>query len=143
MSTTGWVIVAIVVVVIVVALVALMAWRAQHRRQMTARAHALRHEAVSRAPQIDENRQEAREAEVRAEAARLEAERAQREAEAAKTTLAQEEAAHEDKLREADRLDPAVDHRADDYEPTAPDGVSSATEEGYRPAPGGAHRAEE
>jgi hypothetical protein len=31
--------------------------------------------------------------------------------------VSQEKALHEDKLREADRLDPSVDHRSDDYDP--------------------------
>jgi FtsZ-interacting cell division protein ZipA len=141
MSTTGWIILAVVVVVVV--LVALMAWRAQHRRKMAARAQELRSEARAHAPEVGQTRQEAREAEVRAEAARLEAERAQRDADAAKTALAQQEAVHEDRLREADRLDPAVDHEADDYEPTAPDGYQSAAEDGRHPTIGGEHRREE
>lgn len=116
MSTIGWIIVAVVIVVVL--LVAFAAWRAQRRKKMAARAEELRSEARSHAPEIGQNRQDAREAQVRADAARLEAERAQRESEAAQTALAQQEAAREDRLREADRLDPHVDHRADDYEPS-------------------------
>jgi FtsZ-interacting cell division protein ZipA len=132
MSTIGWIVVAIVIVVVV--LLVLAAWRAQHRRKMTARAAGLRDEARSHARDIGQDRLEAREAEARADAARLEAERTQREADAAKTALAQEEATHEDRIREADRLDPAVDHEADGYQPT------TAADE-RRPTPG-AHRGE-
>lgn len=125
MSTIGWIIVAVIVVVVLLALA--MWWRSRHRAQLSARADELRVEARSHSSEIGANRDEAREAKLRAEHARLEAERAQRKADEASTALAQEEAAHEDKLREADRLDPAVDHRADDYDPTL----------------GGSHRAEE
>jgi FtsZ-interacting cell division protein ZipA len=132
MSTIGWIVVAVVIVVVVLALLAL--WRAQHRRTLAARAQTLREEARSHAPEVGQNRLEAHEAQVRADAAHLEAERARRDAEAAKTALAQQEAADEDRIREADRLDPAVDHEADGYRPTA--------EEDRPPAPG-AHRGEE
>lgn len=137
MSTIGWIILAVVIVVVL--LLAWAVWRSQQRKERAARAESLRSEARSHASDIGPNRQEAREAEVRADAARLEAERAQRDADAAKTALAQQEAVHEDRLREADRLDPHVDHKADDYEPTAADETLS-TEEGFHPAPGGAHR---
>ena len=142
MSTIGWIVVAVVIVVVV--LVALAAWRRQHRKKMTARADALRQEARSHAPEVGENRLEAREAELRADAARLEAERARREAEAAQTALAQQEAAEEDRIREADRLDPTVDHEADGYRPTAADDHLSADEDRH-PTPGtpGAHRGED
>jgi FtsZ-interacting cell division protein ZipA len=132
MSTIGWIVVAVVIVVVVLAVLA--AWRAQHRRTLTTRARTLRDEARSHAPEVGQNRLEAREAEVRADAARLEAERARREAEEARTALAQQEAADEDRIREADRLDPAVDQEADGYRPTA--------EEDRPPTPG-AHRGEE
>ncbi|MGZ4453990.1 MAG: hypothetical protein ACXVWW_10630 [Nocardioides sp.] len=132
MSMTGWIILAVVIVVVL--LLALAVWRSAERKKRSARAEALREEARTRAPEIGSTRTEAREAEVRADAARLEAERAQREAEAAQTALAQQEAAHEDRLREADRLDPEVNHKARDYEPTPPSTGTSST---------GTHRAED
>jgi FtsZ-interacting cell division protein ZipA len=142
MSTIGWIVVAVVIVVVV--LLALAAWRWQHRKKMTARAQSLREEARSHAPEVGQNRLEAREAEVRADAARLEAERARREAEAAQTALAQQEAAEEDRIREADRLDPAVDHEADGYRPTAPtvDQPGQPVDEDRHPTPG-AHRGDD
>ena len=127
MSMTAWIILAIVIVVVV--LLALAVWRSAQRKERSARAEALRAEARTSAPDIGATRSEAEEAEVRANAARLEAERAQRDAEAAKTALAQQEATHADRLREADRLDPEVDHKARDYEPTPPSsGVHRAEE---------------
>ncbi|WGL51317.1 hypothetical protein P5P86_15285 [Nocardioides sp. BP30] len=117
MSTIGWIIVAIVVVVL---LVALAMWaRSRRHQKLSARAAELRTEAQQHTSEIGSHRHQAKEASVRADAARLEAERAQREADEANTALAQEEALHEDRLREADRLDPAVDHKADDYHPTS------------------------
>jgi len=161
MSTTGWIIVAVVIVVVL--LIALAAWRAAQRKKHAARAEELRSEARSHSAELGSTRQEAQEADVRAQAARLEAERTQREADAAKTALAQEEAAREDRIREADRLDPSVNHKADDYRPTYPDtgegtdtidtteagtgtagGTSAdAADREYHPTTGGAHRAPE
>lgn len=124
MSTIGWIIVAVVVIVVLAALA--MWWRTRRQHQLSARADELRTEARAHASELAPERDEAREAKIRADAARLEAERAQRQADEASTALAQQEAVHEDKLREADRLDPSVDHKAD----------------GYHPTPGGSHRAD-
>lgn len=148
MSTIGWIIVAVVVVIVVIA--ALVAWRAQHHKKLAARADSLRAEARAHANDLGAHRHTAQEAAVRADEARAKAERAQREADNARQALAQEEATHEDKLREADRLDPSVDDKADDYQPTtelhetstdAADTTGTTT----RPATGsaGAHRAQD
>ena len=59
----------------------------------------------------------AREAELEAERKRLEAERAEAEAERARQGHLQEHAKIEDQVREADRVDPDVDHRSPDYVP--------------------------
>lgn len=47
-------------------------------------------------------------------------------AQGARESLAQNEAQQEDLLRKADEVDPAVDHRADDYSPTTPTGTTAA-----------------
>lgn len=152
MSTTGWIILAVVIVVVL--LLALAIWRSMRHKARSAQAEELRSEARSHSAEIGTSRAEAKEAEVRADAARMEAERAQREAEAAQTALAQEEATHEDRLREADRLDPSVNHKASDYQPTAPETVDSdgtggtqATDAeshgGAYHSTGGAHRAQD
>jgi hypothetical protein len=67
---------------------------------------------------LDADRQ-ARDAEANAARARAEAERAERQAAEAGRARDMERAAHEDQIREADRLDPDVDHRSDDYVPDA------------------------
>jgi len=139
MSTTGWIILAVVIVVVL--LLAFAMWRSARRKERSARAEALRAEVRTSAPEIGATRTEAQEAEVRADAARLEAERAQRDAEAAKTALAQQEAAHEDRLREADRLDPEVNHKAPDYAPTPP--TDDVADGPVIQTNAGAHRAED
>ena len=90
MSTTA-LIVLIVLVVLVAALIgwALTMTRTRHRTQ---EAHGLRTEASRQAVDVA--------------GARTRAEVAEQEAEAARRELAQSEAAHEDTLRDADRLDP-------------------------------------
>jgi hypothetical protein len=59
---------------------------------------------------------EAKEAEARAERLRLEAERAQESAAQARQGYDVEQARVEDRIREADRLDPDVDHRTRTYD---------------------------
>jgi hypothetical protein len=125
MSTIGWIIVAVVVIVVLAAVA--VGWRSRRRSRLGERAVALRAEAHEHAVGIDASRHEAREAAVRADEARVAAEDAQRQADTARLALAQEEATQEDRLREADRIDPTGD---------------AATEAEAPPAtPGGAHRA--
>lgn len=121
MSTLGWIILAIIVVVVVVALVLIArSLRGRKLHQRASQASELRQAAHHKAPDIAESRQQLGEAETQAAAARMQAEKAEREAHAARDALAHDEAHQENLLREADRVDPAVDHRADDYRPTAP-----------------------
>jgi hypothetical protein len=82
-----------------------------------ARAAELRNKAAGQATGLQESELQDSEAEAEAERKRVEVERAEREAEQARQAQAQEQARHEDRVREADRLDPDVDHRADDYRP--------------------------
>jgi FtsZ-interacting cell division protein ZipA len=141
MSTIGWIILAVVIVVVL--LVALAVLRSVRRKERAAKAEELRSEARTHATELGSTRAEAKEAEVRAEAARLQAERAQHDADAAKTALAQEEATHEDRLREADRLDPSVNHKAADYQPTTTDAVEGEEPRRAYHSTGGAHRAQD
>ena len=159
MSTTGWIILAVVIVVVL--LIALAVWRSMQRKKHAAQAEELRSEARKHAADLGPSRQEAREAQLRAEAAQLAAERAQRDADAASTTLAQQEAVREDRIREADRLDPSVNHKASDYQPVDPDmtgddtsasgettggmrAADTSTDRDYHPTTGGgAHRAQD
>lgn len=109
----------VALVVLALLVVGLLAWAArkkkkeQQRREDAERAQRLRAEADQRANVIPEARLEAEQAELEAEQVRLEAERQQLEADRAraradeaKTGLAHEEAAYEDRVREADRVDP-------------------------------------
>lgn len=117
-----WVLVAIVVVVALVA-VALMASKrrgsakVEHRRH---EAEQLREDAVAGASGLTSSRAEAQEARAEAEAARARATQAERGA-------AMDEATVEDRVREADRVDPDVDHRSDDYRPETPGPRGDAT----------------
>lgn len=120
MSSTT-VLVIVLVVLAVLALGAALASLARRRRQERRRSQAegLRRDASGDSTGVAHAQVEAREAEARAERKRLEAERAEAQAAEAHRGAQMERARHEDVLREADRLDPEVDHRADDYRPTA------------------------
>jgi len=145
METIVWIVVAIIVVLAVAALVAAFLRKKQaekrteqHRRQ----AEHLRHEAVSNVDRIDHTHLEAKEAEARAERARLEAERAQAEAAEAQRAVDMERATYEDRIREADRLDPDVDHRSRSYsdDPYLTDSHSSSDVQDTEPHQDDRHR---
>ena len=117
--STGTIVLIIVIVLVALALVGLAAWMSarKKREQHHARAENIRHEAVADASGVQESEVRAREAEARAEQARLQAQRAEEEAARAHQGVSQEQALHEERIREADRLDPKVDHRSDGYTP--------------------------
>ena len=112
----------IIVVVLVVALAAAAFFIRQRNQQANiARADQLRQQAASQAQATIAPAQErAAAAEAEAEEARARAEQAEREAQEARTAAQQVEATHEGQVRAADRLDPRVDHTADDYAPQVP-----------------------
>ena len=116
-TTTTVIVVAVVVVLLIVAVAALLAARRKktHRREQAAEVRA---EAATHTGTISSTREELAVAESRADMARVEAERAEREAAEARRELDMDRALQEDRVREADAIDPDVDHRADDYEPT-------------------------
>lgn len=134
-SIWPWIVLAVIVVIGVALVVVTM--NRHKAEQNRARAADLRNEAAGQAGGLQEHELRAREAEAQADRKRVEAERARQEAEAARQAQAQEEALHEDRIRQADRLDPEVDHRADDYEPTTARQPEPGT--GEDPT-GGAHR---
>lgn len=117
--STGTIVLIIVIALIVVALIGLAAWLSakKKREQRAAQAESIRHEARSEASGVRESQVQAREAEAKAEQARLEAQRAEEQAARAHQGVSQEQALHEERIREADRLDPRVDHKSDDYTP--------------------------
>jgi Flp pilus assembly protein TadB len=110
-----WVIVIVVVIVIAALAVSLAGKRRTEQHRV--RAEELRQDATAQASGLTESQREAEEQRAKADLAKAEAERAQEEAATAEQSHQVEQAGYEDKLREADRLDPAVDHKAGDYEP--------------------------
>jgi FtsZ-interacting cell division protein ZipA len=116
------IIITIVVIVLAILLIGLIVSMVRKRNAETNRAHAeqLRTEAATQAPTVSDSQRQAEAAEAQAQVARAEAERAELRANEAQQGAQVDQARQEDALREADRLDPDVDHRADDYRPTTP-----------------------
>jgi FtsZ-interacting cell division protein ZipA len=112
-------IIGILVVVAVLLLLGLIWTSIKRKRDQVGRERAqeLRSEAAGTV--LDQHEQEARARQVQAEAQRAKAEADQLEVQAAKeqTAYDQTRAQREHAVREADRLDPDVDHRSDDYAP--------------------------
>lgn len=116
-TTTILTVIAIIVVLAIIGLVTLSMRRRTHRDNAV-RATQLREQADARAAaEIPDALARATTTEAEAERARREAQRAEERAGEAKQDLTQQQAAHEDQIRAADRLDPAVDTKAADYSP--------------------------
>src|SRR5207342_2720570 len=101
--STSTIIVIVVLAVLLLLVIGVVAFlmnkrKAEHNR---AQAELLRTRAVTRTGDLTE---------AQAQIARAEAERAEERAAQAKQGHLMEEAHHEDQLREADRIDPDVDH---------------------------------
>ena len=112
----------IILIVAAVLIVAALVWKAmQSKRDQQARVRAdeLRSQAANTAGVHEEEAARAREAQAEAERARARADRLAAQAREQQTAYDQSRAQHEDHIREADRLDPDVDHRSKDYAPTA------------------------
>ena len=119
-ATIVWIVVVVIVVIALAAIIAAVARRKRLESKRTT-AQAIRQEtATSGAEDTARARVEAQEAQARAARARLEAERAEAEAAESHRGAQVEEAKYEDRLREADRVDPDVDHTRDDYQPLRP-----------------------
>ena len=115
-STIIWIIVIVVIVLILLGLLASMMGKRRKERDR-GRAEEIRTEATGRAASAQDSQLQAQQAEAEAERKRIEAERAATQAAEARQGADVERARHEDQIREADRLDPDVDHKAADYEP--------------------------
>lgn len=105
----------ILIVILVLVLVSASRKKAANRD----RAGELREEAQAGAAGIGASRDDAELARARAEEARREAEQAEVRAAEAEQTLSHQEATYEERIREADRLDPDVRHTSSDYSPNA------------------------
>jgi FtsZ-interacting cell division protein ZipA len=115
-----WVI--IILIVLAVLLAAALIWTAMKRKKNEVarqRAGELRSEAATSAVAKQEQEARAREAQAEAERARAQADKLDARAQAERTSYDQTRAVQEDRLREADRLDPDVDHRDPEYQPGA------------------------
>lgn len=115
-----WIIVAVIVVLAVLALLAVLARKKkaqQHEQHQRTHAEELRTQAVHKTPDLHQSKLQAQEAEAQALLARTEAERAEHRAAEANQGMTAEEAQREHMVREADRIDPDVDHRSNDYRP--------------------------
>jgi FtsZ-interacting cell division protein ZipA len=111
-----WVIVILVVLVVLGLIVSMMNKRKTEQKR--ARADELRTEATTQAGGLTESQRQAEDARAKAELARSEAQRAEEQAASAEQGHQVEQASYEDKLREADRVDPDVNTRSADYEPS-------------------------
>ena len=115
-----WVI--IILIVLAVLLAAALIYTAMKRKKNEVarqRAGELRSEAATSAVAKQEQEARAREAAAEAERARAQADKLDARAQAERTSYDQTRAVQEDRLREADRLDPDVDHRDPNYQPGA------------------------
>jgi FtsZ-interacting cell division protein ZipA len=115
MDAVKWIALVVVVLVVLALLVALLGRRKRAQRAQLADQH--RAEARQEMEQLSDHRLAAQDAEHRAQVARAQAERAESEAEQAKLAEHTQAARAEDRVRTADKLDPRVNHKADDYEP--------------------------
>ena len=116
--TWVWIVIAVVVVLAVVGLLVMAANKKKQEHRRT-QAEELRTGAQAQSASVLAADRQARDAQADAARARAEAERAERQAAEASRARDMEHAAHEDQIREADRIDPDVDHRSPDYVPEA------------------------
>jgi FtsZ-interacting cell division protein ZipA len=113
-------IIVLVIIAVVIAVAAFLIHK-KNREANVARAEQLRSQAATQAQSTIAPAQErAAAAEAEAEQARAAAAKAEAEAHEARLAAQQIEATHEGQVRAADRIDPRVDHKADDYAPQVP-----------------------
>lgn len=113
-----WVII-IVIILAALAAVALIATALKRKKEQAARERAseLRSDAAQTASAKHQEEARAREAEAEAELARAQADKLDARATQERTSYDATRAQQEDVVREADRLDPDVDHRSSKYQP--------------------------
>lgn len=110
----------IILVVLAVLLAAALIWTAMTRKKDRVgreRASELRSDAAATAATKAEQEARAREAQAEADRARAQADQLEVRAQEEHTSYDMTRAQQEDAVREADSLDPDVDHRADRYQP--------------------------
>ncbi len=109
----------IVVILAVLLALALIAIAMKRKKEKVGRQRAseLRSDAALTAAEKTEQEARAREAEAEAARARAQADKLDARADKERTSYDMTRAKQEDAVREADRLDPDVDHRSKDYQP--------------------------
>jgi hypothetical protein len=115
-ETVIWIVVAVVVALLVLGLLAALMSKRKTEHRKTEAAE-LRQDALARTPELDQADVKARAAQVEADQARLNAQRAEEQAAEAEQARAAAQATYEDRIREADRLDPTVDTDSPEYQP--------------------------
>lgn len=100
-----WIVVLVVILVVLGVVVALM-MNKRKNEQRRAHAEQLRTEAAAQSDAIAHSEREAKLAEADAAAARAEAEQAERRAAEARQGVHMDQAVQEDRIREAQRVDP-------------------------------------
>ena len=117
MDTSTWIVVAVVVLVVIAALVVLV-MRARTKRldQHRERAGELRAQAEAQQVGVAKRAAAADEAQAKAQAARAQADRLEAEAKDIASTASDYERRRVETLREADEIDPDVDHEDTEQE---------------------------
>jgi FtsZ-interacting cell division protein ZipA len=114
----NWIIIILIIVAVVLA--AALIWTAMKRKKdqvARQRASELRSEAAETAASKAEQEARAREAQAEADRVRAEADKLEVRAHEERTSYDMTRAQQENAVREADRLDPDVDHRSEEYQP--------------------------
>ncbi len=113
-----WIIIILIVLAVIVA-VALIGAAMKRKKDQVARERAseLRSDAATTAATTQVQEARAREAQAEADRVRAQADKLEAHAQAERTSYDMTRAQQEDNLREADRLDPDVDHRDTEYRP--------------------------
>jgi FtsZ-interacting cell division protein ZipA len=113
-----WLVIILIVLAVLLA-VALIATAMKRKKDEAARQRAseLRSDAAATASTTQVQEARAREAEAEAERVRAQADKLEAHAQEQRTSYDMTRAQQEDSLREADRLDPDVDHRSAEYQP--------------------------
>lgn len=109
-----------ILIILAVLLALALIWTAMKRKKDQAgreRASELRSEAATSAAAKQEQEARAREAEAEAERVRAQADKLEVRAQEERTSYDMTQARQEDSIREADRIDPDVDHRSTHYQP--------------------------
>ena len=120
MDSTAIIILVIVVVLALAVVAVVVARGAKKREEARVQAEQLRSDPVASGAGVHDANLEAQRAAEEAERLRREAEQAEAQARRAEQGVTVEQARQEDLLREADRVDPDVNPRSDDYDPSQP-----------------------